>query len=142
MKKIVFIITCLILLSCSDNVVQNNCFLGVTLNEPINLNNPEFNNLLVPGGSAVTSILNRQILIIRQGNTGYKAFDLACPDGGCNSSMTFDGLVLTCPCDNKRYSSLNGAPIDENGALINDGSCFALEYNVVETSSTTLQITR
>ncbi|TYP97896.1 hypothetical protein C7447_10362 [Tenacibaculum adriaticum] len=122
-------------MNCGSETVVNNCFLGISINETINLSNPEFIDLQVPGSHATTVLQGRNIIIIRRTSSEYKVFDLQCPEGECSSPMTFDGLKLICSCDQKEYNSLNGSPIDGEG-------CFALEYNVLHTSSSTLQITR
>lgn len=134
MKKEILIICSFLFFSCGSEPIQNNCFQGFTINEIINLVNPEFNDLQVPGGSAITKLAGRNVIIIR-GNSHYKAFDLECPEKDCDTPMTFDGLKLKCTCSKKEYNSLNGSPINGNG-------CFALEYNVIVSSSNTLQITR
>ncbi len=135
MKKIILLLFFCALLSCSNNDDISNCFRGVTLNETINLSNPQFINIQVPGGHTTANIGGRNIIIIRRTNTSFKAYDLQCPEGGCNSPMTFDGLKLVCSCDDKEYNSLNGSPIDGEG-------CFALEYNVLQINSNALQISR
>lgn len=141
MKKLLFLFVLLVVSSCGSEIVQNSCFNGVRFNEVINLNNPLFINLQVPSGSASANIGGRDILIIRR-NDRYQAFDLTCPKRNCTSKMTFDQLFLNCPCDNDRYSSLNGCPTDTNGQCLNDGSCFALEYNVLQINNASLQISR
>lgn len=141
MKKFFLLFTILLIYNCGDEVVQNRCFNGTQLNEIINLNSPQFINLQVPSGSVSANIGGRDILIIRRNNR-YQAFDLACPKRNCTSKMTFDQLFLNCVCDDDRYSSLNGCPTDENGQCLNDGSCFALEYDVLPINSGSLQISR
>ncbi len=120
MKKLLLIIF-LVLLSCKDEHIINNCFRGVKLNYSIYLSNPEFTNLNVPSGYVIKNIQNRTILIIRN-NDNYKAFDMECPEKDCKNPMTFDGLKLICTCSKKEYNSLNASPINGKG-------CFALEYN-------------
>lgn len=124
-----------LMFSCGNETVQNNCFRGVTLNETVNLNTPEFIDLQVPGSNTITRLGGRNIIIIRPTSSQYKVFDLQCPEMDCNTPMIFDGLKLKCSCNQKEYNSLNGSPINGKG-------CFALEYNVLQTSSSTLQITR
>jgi len=141
MKKIYILLLSFLLLNCSDDINSNNCFLGVFLNETENLSNPEFIDIQVPGGSTITTIGGRRVLIIRRTNTSFKAFDLECPNGNCSSPMTFDGLRLVCSCNNDMYSTLNGCPVDENGECIRDGSCFALEYTAL-LAGNVLQIRR
>jgi len=134
MKKLIVAFSFLLLFNCGDNTIVNDCFPNVSVSSTINLNLPEFNSLQVPLGSAITTISNRNVILINS-TSSYKAFDLQCPEGDCSSSMSFDGLKLICSCSDKEYNSLNGSPIDGEG-------CFALEYNVLETSGSTLQITR
>ncbi|WP_299617225.1 Rieske 2Fe-2S domain-containing protein [uncultured Tenacibaculum sp.] len=135
MKKIIALLLTIVLYNCTDNDINNNCFLGIVLNETVNLSNPQFIDIQVPGGHTVANIGGRNLIIIRRNNSDFKAFDLQCPDGNCTSPMTFDGLKLVCPCNNKEYNSLNGSPIDGEG-------CFALEYNVIQIGNTALQISR
>ncbi|CAL2056992.1 hypothetical protein [Tenacibaculum sp. 190524A05c] len=135
MKKILILFIGLLMFNCSDSTNINNCFFGITLNETINLSNPQFIDIQVPGGSTIVNLGGRRVLIIRRTSTAFKAYDMECPERDCNSFMTFDGLKMICPCTQKEYNSLNGSPIDGNG-------CFALEYNVQQISSTALQISR
>ena len=133
MKKIFVLSLIFLFTNCLDRSIVNDCFNTINVSGIVNLSNPEFIDLQVPGGYATTSIDGRAILIINSSTSGYKAFDLACPEGDCNSYMTFDGLKLICPCSEKEYNSLNGSPIDGEG-------CFAFEYNVLQGSNATIQI--
>ncbi|TCI85148.1 Rieske (2Fe-2S) protein [Tenacibaculum sp. M341] len=133
MKKVFLILICFIFFNCTNNDNLNNCFFGIQLNETINLSNPQFIDIQVPGGSTVANIGGRTILILRQNNSSYKAFDLQCPERDCNSMMTFDGLKLTCPCSGKEYETINGGAIDGEG-------CPALRYIAVLLNNNTLQI--
>lgn len=136
MKKIFYLFILTICLGCSDNTPVNNCFNGVTMNTIIDLTLPEFQGLLVPSGSSQNTIQGRNIYIFRTGNNGYRAFDRQCPEASCNSLMTFDGIHIKCPCDDKKYNYLaNGAPIDNVG-------CNALMYFVTSISSSQLRISR
>lgn len=132
MKK-TFLILCLILLTgCGKETIINDCFLGLKLNATIYLNNAEYNDLQVyPSYVIKNNLQGRNVLIIRQKENVYKAFDLQCPEKDCTTSMTFDGLKIICPCTKKEYNSLNGSPIDGQG-------CFALEYNVTQNGATLL----
>lgn len=123
--------------NCGDKPIHNNCFLGVTLSATIYLNNAEYNALQVfPSYVIKSNLQGRNVLIIRQKSNSYRAFDLECPEKKCDLPMTFDGLKLKCFCSKKEYNYLQGGkPIDGNG-------CFALEYNVTQTSSSTLLISR
>ena len=136
MRKILYLFILVITLSCSDNTAINNCFRGVEINTIIDLKLPEFQGLLVPSGSSQNRIAGRDIYLFRTGNNGYRAFDRQCPESTCNSLMTFDGIHIICPCDNKKYNYLaNGAPIDNVG-------CSALLYFVTKISASQLRISR
>lgn len=136
MKKIFCFFSLIILLSCSDNVPVNNCFRGININAIIDLTLPEFQGLLVPNGTSENIIEGRNVFIFRTGNNGYRAFDQKCPENTCNSLMTFDGIQIKCPCDDKKYNYLaNGAPIDNQG-------CDALMYFVTKLNNSQLRITR
>lgn len=133
-KKSLIFFCALLFFNCGNETVINNCFPNITINGVINLNNPEFINLQTPAGYTITNVQSRAIIIIN-GTSKFKAYDLSCPEKDCTTAMTFDGLKLKCVCSDKEYNSLNGSPIDAEG-------CFALEYNVTQTSSSTLQISR
>ena len=135
MKKILILFCFALFTNCLDSTIVNDCFDGVSVSGTINLSNPEFINLQVPLGYASTSVDGRSILIIN-GTSSYKAYDLECPEKDCSSNMSFDGLKLICTCSNKEYNSLNGSPIDDTEG------CSALEYNVTQSSASTLQISR
>ena len=133
MKKILLIFSLVFLTNCAKEEITNECFNNINITGTIQLSNPEFIDLLVPSGYTTTRIAGRDILIINTTSSGYKAFDLQCPEGDCSSSMTFDGTFIKCSCDDKQYNYLQGGrPTDGEG-------CFALEYNVLEGNGT-LQI--
>ncbi|CAM1343824.1 Rieske (2Fe-2S) protein [Tenacibaculum amylolyticum] len=134
MKKFFLILVGVVFMGCSNNPVVSNCFLGISMNETINLSNPQFIDIQVPGGHTIARIGGRDVIIIRRTSSSFKVYDLQCPEKDCSNRMTFDGLKLICPCSQKEYNSLNGSPIDGNG-------CFALEYTVTQISSSALQIT-
>lgn len=133
MKKLIILFSFLLFINCGDDTINNDCFSNVNISGTINLSNPEFINLQVPLGFSFTSLAGRSLLIINS-TSSFKAFDLECPERDCSSNMEYDGLKLICPCSGKEYNSLNGS------AIGNPEDCFALEYNVVESSSSTLQI--
>jgi nitrite reductase/ring-hydroxylating ferredoxin subunit len=136
MKKIFYLFSLVITLSCSDNTTINDCFRGVNVNAIVDLTLPEFQGLLVPSGESQNTIQGRNIYIFRTGNSGYIAFDRQCPEATCNSLMTFDGIHIICSCDNKKYNYLSGGnPIDGEG-------CNALLYFVTKISSSQLRISR
>ena len=136
MKKILYLFIIIITLGCSDNTTVNNCFRGIDMNAIVDLTLPEFQGLLVPSGSSQNTIQGRNVFLFRTGTNGYKAFDQQCPETTCNSLMTFNGVQITCPCDEKQYNYLaDGAPIDNEG-------CSALMYLVTKVSASQLRISR
>ncbi len=134
MKKNIFIFCFILLISCGKETIVNDCFRGITINRTISLNLPAYSELQIPNNSKITNIQGRDVLIVNRGSSGYKAFDLKCPERDCEVSMSFDGLKMICSCSKKEYNSLNGSPINGKG-------CFALEYNVQRNGST-LHISR
>lgn len=118
MKKILGFLAFLFLLSCDNSTVNNNPFLpNYTVNFTVNLNLPEGQNLLIPGGTETFNQGIRGVVIYYVGGEVYRAFDLACPHielQDC-SQMTVENLFMTCPCDEERFQLTNGAP--ENGAI-------------------------
>lgn len=137
MKKIVFLITLVLSLGCTDNAINNDCFPFITVNETINLDLPQFIDLQVPGGWAYTSG-GLQGLIIYNNGTQFKAFDRSCPGqtiSSCSQMIVDPNLRIVCPCDDSEYNILNGAPLT-------DGStCFANEYLVNTINGSVLRIT-
>ena len=134
MRKGFMLVLTMIFLSCANSGVDENCFPLININEVINLDLPQFIDLRVPGGHASARIGGRDILIIRR-NSNFQAFDLQCPEQDCTSSMTFDGLRLTCPCNQAAYNSLDGSPLTEGFV------CPAKEYLVENINGAILRIT-
>ena len=110
----------------------------IKVSETINLNLPQYQNLLTPNNPVYTNGGLKGILIYNTGSTPkYKAFERACPNNDCNSPMTFDGsLKMKCPCDLSEYSIYDGSLQPER-----TGGNFAREYRVLVLNSTTLNIT-
>ena len=110
----------------------------IKVNETINLNLPQYLNLLTPSGFAYTNGGLKGILIQSTGTTSqpYKAYERACPNFDCDSPMTFDGSFrMKCPCDLSEYSIIDGSP--QTKGFTN----FAREYRVLVLSSSAINIT-
>ena len=131
MRKLTLLLFLSIFFSCEKNET-NDILPDVTVNETINLNLPQYVDLLTSGGWEYTTGGIKGILILNNGLTPkYKAFERACPNYDCDKAMTFDGsLKLKCSCDESEYSILDGSP------QTSGNSYFAREYkvNVVGTS--------
>lgn len=137
MRKFIFLVLLFLSISCEKNETID--FLPkIMVNENINLNLPQYQNLLTPSGWVYTNGGLKGIIIQSTGigTPPFKAFERACPNNDCNSPMTFDGsLKMKCPCDLSEYSIIDGSP--QTKGNVN----FAREYRVLVLSGTALNIT-
>nr|WP_321221767.1 hypothetical protein [uncultured Psychroserpens sp.] len=131
MKKILFILPLLFLSNCKDDDTINNCnfLIDVGVNATINLNLPEFNNLLFTSGVVLISNQggNAGFYIINIGNDQYRAWDAADPNHAQQncSFMQRDGIEVTCSCvDENKYNLFTGQ------ALGSQLPCGLKEYRV------------
>ena len=134
-----FLLLCVILLffACEKNETID-ALPDIRANEIINLNLPQYQNLLIPSGSATANGGLKGILILNTGigKPPYKAFERACPNFDCDQPMTFDGsLRMKCSCDLSEYSIIDGSPQTKGF------SNFAREYRVLVLNNSTLNIT-
>ena len=137
MRKLLLLFLFLILFSCERNET-NDILPNVPVNITLNLNLPQYQDLLIPNGWTTVNGGVKGILIqyIGVGNPPYKAFDRACPNNDCVSAMIFDeSLKMKCPCDNSEYSIIDGSP------QTSGYSNFAREYRVNLINPTTINIT-
>ena len=133
MKKFFYLFFVIICFSCSENTRTSNCFLGLQVNTIIDLTLPEYQSLLTAGGTVETVLQGRNVYIFRIGNN-FRAFDQQCPERNCNSLMTFNGVEIICPCDDKKYSYIS------DGAPLNGEGCHAFMYFVTQISNSQLRI--
>ncbi len=139
MKKLLAFTLFIFFISCGKDTTynQNNTFF---VDQTINLNLPQYVGLQVAGNFAyIPAQGNSQGVIVQNKGTGsspFVAWERTCPYLDCSNPMTFDGsLKMTCPCDNKDFSILNGSE------LPTASSKFAYEYRVTLLSPTTIRIT-
>jgi len=134
MKKILLLITFITLLGCESNENFSRC--DIINPATINLVNPQFINLQVPGGWAYASGGPRGLIIYNTGSS-YKAFSRECPHlNTCTQALVVENdLKMVCPCDDAEFSILDGSPQTTG---INDSVC---EFRVNEISSTVLSVT-
>ncbi len=131
MKKFVLVAFFLSLISCGGDDANNQYLPNIAVNVQINLNLPQYSDLLVGGGSAYASGGIKGLIIYNTG-TNYVAFDRACPHltlQAC-SQMTIESIFMVCPCDGARFQIIDGAP--ENGN-IRESARF---YNVTKNGNT------
>ena len=134
MRNILLIFGFLLILSCESD--GNNRFCDIINNQTINLSNPEFINLQVPGGWSYSNGGPRGLIIYNFGSS-FKAFSRECPNNDqCAQRLTVENdIKMVCPCDDNEFSILDGSP-QTSGAT--ESVC---EFRVVEVSSSVLNIT-
>ena len=106
MKKLLLILSCIVFFTCSKNDNNSNCnfLLDVGVNLTVNLNLPQFNQLLFPGNSVrVEGQGNEGIILYRLNSATLYAWDGADPNhtpSACSAlSIETDGETVTCGCD-------------------------------------------
>ncbi|WP_440880350.1 hypothetical protein [Tenacibaculum sp. C7A-26P2] len=139
MKKLHFILIIAFLVSCGDNIIENNCFSNSIQPLSFDLNNPQLNGLLTPNGSVTVNGGMNGIVLFNKGTGGtfspYIAIDRKSPNRNCNEPMIVNPPVLKCSCDASTYSMLDGSLISGK----NDCNGGARVYTVTQSGST-LQI--
>ena len=110
MKKVLVFLLLIIISACSDNQEDNPFLPDVPVDETVYLN--LYANLQIAGGSATVNGGIAGIIIYNYDNNQYLAWEAACPHlapTSC-SKMTVEGVLMSCPCDQKKYSILDGSP--------------------------------
>lgn len=122
MKKLLIVLICTLFIACSKNDINNNCnfLLDVGVNLSVNLNLPQFNQLLFPGNAIrVEQQGNEGIILYRLNSATLLAWDGADPNhtpSACSAlSLDSDGITATCGCvDSNRYYLATGTFFGEN----------------------------
>ncbi|MDD3722987.1 MAG: hypothetical protein PHW92_10990 [Lutibacter sp.] len=136
MHKLFLLLVLAVFFSCEKNET-NDLLPDVYVDETINLNLPQYIDLQTPSGWAYVKGGIKGIVIQNTGigNPPYKAFDRACPNNDCTTSMTFDGsLRMKCSCDKSEYSIIDGSPQTAGNNL------FAREYRVNVINESTINV--
>ncbi len=130
MKYLVSLLFLLYFSSCDSDTVDTSFLPNVPVNVQINLNLPEYQNLLIGGGFSYANGGIRGLIIYNSG-LGYVAFDRACPHITLQTCSTMDveSIFMVCPCDNERFQINDGAP--ENGNILQA----ARYYNVTKSGN-------
>ena len=137
MKNLIVLLTIISLfISCdSGSTRTNNPNLpNYLVNEPLNLNLPQYSQLQFAGNAIIISAGISGIAVTNTG-TSYTAFDLACPNqqfGTCPSAMTLVGLSAYCECDESTYSLFTG---------LGDGQQYPMKQYRAELNGSILYIT-
>lgn len=118
MKKILFCLVTILLVSCSkSNINNSNCrfLLNVNVNLLLPLSLPQYSQLRFAGNSVIEPGGNKGVIVIYTG-TDYLAWDAADPNvtiSSC-SNLTVSGFTATSNCTNaNEYSLLTGQPLSD-----------------------------
>ncbi len=111
MKKILFLLLFLPMISCDDNNLNNNNpnIPNYPFSETININLPGYSQLQYPSNGILYYGAFATIIIFNTGS-GYTAFDATCPNqppAQC-STMRISGINAVCGCDDAEYSLFTG----------------------------------
>ncbi|MDG5490414.1 hypothetical protein [Psychroserpens sp. SPM9] len=119
MKKLSFVLSLLVLMNCGSDDNINNCnfLLNVGVNASLNLNLPEYSQLMFTSNSVyVANQGNGGIIVTNVGNNNYRAWDAADPNhvpSAC-SLLQIDGANAVCGCaDENEYSLFTGQAIGD-----------------------------
>lgn len=119
MKKLLYISLLIFFSNCESDDTINNCnfLIDVGVNATINLNLPEYSQLMFTSNVVyIANQGNAGIYIINVGNNNYRAWDAADPNRvqqPC-SFLQREGVevVSTCP-DENRYNLYTGASLEK-----------------------------
>jgi nitrite reductase/ring-hydroxylating ferredoxin subunit len=114
MKKIVFALLAIALLSCSKDSLNNkNPYIpGYSFSVQIDMALPAYSQLQYPSNAIYYGGGDGGVrgLIVFNTGSGYNAFDAACPNqalGAC-STMSISGINAVCSCDDASYNLFTG----------------------------------
>ena len=122
MKKLLLLISFVAFFGCNKNENNVNCnfLLNVGVNLTVNLNLPQFNQLLFPGNAVrVAGQGNEGIILYRLNSATLLAWDGADPNhtpSACSAlSLESDGVSATCGCpDGNTYFLATGTFSGDN----------------------------
>ena len=122
MKKLLLLLISVALFTCNKNDNNRNCnfLLDVGVNLTVNLNLPQFNQLLFPGNAIrVEGQGNEGIILYRLNSSSLLAWDGADPNhtpSACSAlSLETDGITASCGCsDNNSYYLATGTFFGDN----------------------------
>ncbi|MBT8245607.1 hypothetical protein [Winogradskyella sp.] len=131
MKKFLILCLSIFIFGCSNNDNINNCnfLLNVNVNTTINLNLPQFSQLINPGNPLrLEGQGNGGIIIMRTGSQTIRAWDASDPNHAFSncSILSINGQNGVCGCeDANEYSFFTGQSLGEN-----QQPCTLLAYRV------------
>lgn len=114
MKRIWGLILLITILSCEKERTNRNPFLQeVGFQFDLNLNLPLYSPLTNSGSSVYVGnqqVGTRGAFVTNTGFDVFRVFEASCPNHAPNecSTMTLNGIVATCSCDDFEYSAITG----------------------------------
>ncbi|WP_235989243.1 Rieske (2Fe-2S) protein [Psychroserpens algicola] len=119
LKKALLMLPIFFLTNCGSDDNINNCnfLFNVGVNATLNLNLPEYSQLLFTSNSVyVPNQGNAGIYVTNVGNDNYRAWDAADPNHAPSSCslLQIDGANVTCGCaDQNEYSLFTGQSLGD-----------------------------
>ena len=115
MKRLFLLVLIITAISCGTSDDDRNPILpNIPVNVTLNLNLPLYQNLQFDSSSAFVENQGiKGIIVFRISENNILAWDAACPHlapSEC-TAMNLVGVEITCPCDNSKFSILNGGPL-------------------------------
>lgn len=139
MPRFFCLIALLFLFSCDNDTGNRNPFLQeIGFRFDMNLNLPLYSPLTNLGNAVYIDnpgIGTRGVFVIKSNFDQYRAFEASCPNHTPNecSTMSLDGQVVTCSCEDYEYSLFTGQLLDRP----DDGKRYydLLEYRATQSGN-------
>lgn len=137
MKRILGFILLISILACEKERTNRNPFLQeIGFRFDINLNLPLFSPLTNDGSSiyiANDQVGTRGAFVTNTGFEVFRVFEASCPNHAPNecSTMTLNGIVATCSCEDYEYSTITGQMLNrpDNGQRFFDMLEYRASFN-------------
>ncbi len=112
--------------SCQKNQINNPYLQRVSFDVRINLDLPQYQSLNYPGSAIYIGLGGIKGIFVYNSGYGYNAFEASDPNHYPNdcSTMELNGMEVTCPCENNRYS------LSDGHLMAGQGSYGLLPYHV------------
>ncbi|WP_296316315.1 hypothetical protein [Winogradskyella sp. UBA3174] len=125
MKKLFLVLISVLLFGCNKTEINNNCIflLDINFTTTINLNLPQFNQLLFPSNAVrIEGFGNEGIILYRLNSATLLAWDGADPNhipSACSELTVESGsIIATCGCeDGNAYNLATGTFSGDNPLL-------------------------
>ena len=139
MRRFVSICLLIVLFACDNDRSNRNPFLQeIGFRFDMNLNLPLYSPLTNFGNAVFIDrpgIGTRGVFVIQSSIDQYRAFEASCPNHAPNdcSTMTFEGQIATCSCEDYEYSLFTGQLVNRP----DDGERYydMLEYRATQSGN-------